>query len=268
MTNTNKDPFEETLEQNEEDIIPDVENDNVPDYNKNTADAIFTRNRDKILAGDRNALNEVVDSLKPVINYTLSSMNSLNDPVLRSEAKFLAADSILQYDPSYGAGLPTFLTSRLRKLHRRKREIKSSVKVSDRYMMDNYALQKAERDYLDKHGEEPDLLQLSDFSGIPVKKINKLRAMSFGQSGEGAFGGDYNTITTDHMDEAADYVYMSADHKDRAIMEHLLGYANSKQLTPAQLADKLGISQSQVSRRQAALALQIRDIEDALRTVT
>jgi hypothetical protein len=45
-------------------------------------------------------LSNVVASLNPTINYALISVNGANDPVLKSEAKLIAANAVKSYDPA------------------------------------------------------------------------------------------------------------------------------------------------------------------------
>ena len=68
-------------------------------------------------------LYNTVRSLDSTINYTLSSLNSYDNPVMRSKALVYAANAVRKYDPKAGAALPTFVTSELRRLIRDQRAI-------------------------------------------------------------------------------------------------------------------------------------------------
>ena len=67
--------------------------------------------------------------------------------------------------------------------------------------------------------------------------------------------------------EAMDYVYRDADYIDRKIMEMKTGYGGGEALPPSVVAQRLNLTPTQLSRRSAKLALQIREIEDALQDV-
>lgn len=211
-------------------------------------------------------LNELVKSLEPTINYTLSSLNAGNDKVLKAQARVIAAESIMKYDPSSGSSLPTYVTNNLKQLHRMRRQLNSPIKMSDRLQYDNYAIQKAEKEFTEQFGRDPDMLELADYSGVSIKKIKKIKdRFTMASVNESSFGGnDVGSYDIDYTNEAIDYVYHELEHKDRKILDHTVGYGGAKLLQDKELSEKLGISLSQLSRRRAAVALKIHEMERML----
>ena len=65
--------------------------------------------------------------------------------------------------------------------------------------------------------------------------------------------------------EAMDYVHHDSDYIDRKILEHKSGYGGAELLSPAAVAQKLGLTPSQLSRRSAKLALKINDLEQSMK---
>ena len=205
-------------------------------------------------------LFNVVKSLDKTINYTLASLNSANNPVMRSNALVYAANAVKNYDPSKGAALPTYVTTQLKRLIRDQRQINAPVKVADRAMLDLYKISQAEQEYEDQYGREPDLLELADFSGINPKRITKVRKQMPAIPTEEAFGDELGDQTPDFSTEVMDAVYFESDHVDRKILEHKVGYGGKTQLSGEEIAVKLGISPSQVSRRARRLSKKINDL--------
>lgn len=230
-------------------------------------------------------LRKVITALKPTINYALASYQGKDDPFIETQAKILAAKAVKTYDPSYNVTLPTYLTSKMRKLTRIVRESKSPIKIPERTIYDIAALKEAEADLLEKNGgREPDVQQLADYMGVPIDKIEKTRNKMVKQLSESSyFTNSINSEESDapdsldslksdqnqsaYLKEALNYAYNSSDYREKKILEWTCGYGGAKILTPKQIADKLGISESQVSRLTAKLALKVSKNLNALEGV-
>lgn len=213
---------------------------------------------------DKKTLNTMVKRLNPTVSYTLASLGVANDPVMQAEARVVVANAIPNYDPSYGAKLPTYITTQLQQMHRTVRQHRSPIKVPERLQMDAYRLNEVEKEFMELHDREPDLLELSDKSGLSIRRIKRIRDQIFKSTGDETFGEVGGLIEPDFLDEALEYVYHDLDYKDKKILEGTTGFGGAKQLTPAELSAKLDISQSQVSRRTAKIALRIQEIAKAL----
>lgn len=202
-----------------------------------------------------------VKSLDKTINYTLSSLNSADNPVLRSKALVYTANAIKKYDPTAGAALPTFVTSELRRLVRDQRNINAPIKIPDRVMLDNYAISKAEKEFEEQRGREPDLLELADYSGISLRRIKKIKKQMPATPTEEAFGeSGLSGEESDYSNEAMNMVYHDSDHVDRKIMEFRMGYGSSKVIPTPEISSRLKISPSQITRRAQRLSMRILNI--------
>ena len=218
-------------------------------------------------------LNAVVDSLKPTINYQLSSLGATNNPVMRSKAKVYTANAIKKFDPEKAA-LPTFVSSQLRQLSRDMRKINTPVGIPERVQLDAYHINRSETEFIEENGREPDMAELADKSGVSIKRLQKVRETMVATPTEEAFGESLFAETAgqnmdswapDMHNEALEYVYHDADHVDRKILEHRLGFGGSKVMKAQDIAVKLKVSPSQVSRRVMRLSRRINEIEKALR---
>jgi len=206
-------------------------------------------------------LHAAVKSLDNTINYSLASLNSTNNPVMRSKALVYTANAVKKFDPDAGAALPTFVTSELRRLIRDQRAINAPIKVPDRAMLDAHKINQAEQLYEEEYGREPDLLELADYSGIATERIEKVRKQMPAMPTEEAFGdtglGDQ---LPDYETEATRMVYHDSDHVDRKIMEYKMGFGGKTQLQANQISEKLKISPSQVTRRSQRISKRIINI--------
>jgi DNA-directed RNA polymerase specialized sigma subunit len=213
-------------------------------------------------------LNDVVDNLSPVINYSLSSINAGADNLIKNKAKIFAADAIKKFNPNAGAALPTWVSGQLMQLKRFKREVNQPVKVPERVQLDAYTLSRAEQEFFDKHDREPDVEELSDYSKIPRKRIEKIRRSFRAMPSQGAIGEGLTQSETDFGAEALDYVYKDADRVDRKIIEMKTGYGGRyESMSPNKISAMLGLTPSQLTRRSIKLSLRIQEIEKNLQDI-
>lgn len=226
-------------------------------------------------------LNRVIKSLGNTINYSLSSNNASNDPLIASKAKLITAKAIKEFDPGYKVSLPTYVSSQLQKLTRVARDLRNPIKLPERFIYESQSLKKAEDDFIDEYGREPDLNELSDASGMSIKKIADIRRKSIKQMSEsqrfsgGEDDAEDNQTSIDEtaadgpdfLDEAEMYVYNGLDHKEKKVFEHLTGYGSTEVLTPAEISQRFNISQSTISRLAKKFSKDINDTYDALEEV-
>lgn len=218
-------------------------------------------------------LNKVVDNLEPTIKYTLNSLNSSDDPVMRGQARLFAAKAIKKYDPEKGANIRTHVSNQLKQMGRFARSVKSPIRIPEKKEWEKNALYKSEQDFIDKKGREPSLMELSDWFGESPDKIKQLRSLphvvrqSDLQSDEEGDPVEVMNQQPDFLDETMDYVYHELDPTDQKIFEYMTGYGGNKKLSPAEIGAKLNVSQSLISRRFARMMSRMYDIENDLREV-
>lgn len=209
-------------------------------------------------------LHQVVDTLKPVMHHALSAIGAQDDPALRIHARTLTARAIRKFDPTQGASLATWTTSQLQQLRRLRREVQSPVHVPDRTQLDAFKLHQAEQSFFDEHNRVPDASELADRVGLPVKRIAKIRRSFLRTPAEAAMGTSGAHTETDFAPEAMGYVHRDSDHIDRRIIELKTGFGGETAVEPKVIAEQLGLTPSQLSRRSARIALRLQEIEEAL----
>ena len=206
----------------------------------------------------------VVKTLKPTLGYAVSSVGGHGNPILASRALVHAARAVKTYTPGMGASLPTYVSSQLRSLTRDARQVGSVARVPERAQLDTVRLNRAVQEFIEERGREPDTLELADYTGMPVKRIEKVRKYTDRRvvSEEAAL--DMADSSPDYDKEAVEYAMHGADHVDRRILEMKTGYGGHPILTPQAIALKLKLTPSQLSRRSQRLTYQINQISQAL----
>jgi len=209
-------------------------------------------------------LSVVVNSLKPTIDYQLASLGANSDPVMKNKAMLYTARAVKDFDPERSS-LPTFVSSQLRRLSRDRRNSLSPVRVPERVQLEAFGLHRSELEYIDKHQREPTVAELADFSNMSVKKVTDVRNAMVAVPTEEAFGEQMENAVPDYLSEATDYIYADSDYIDRKIIELKTGYGGTQTMLKAtEIATKLNVSPSQISRRSMRLSKKINEIKDAL----
>ena len=205
-------------------------------------------------------LNSVVRSMDNAIGYKLSSLGVADNPQMRSQARLYAADAVKKFDPASGANLQTWTQSQLQSLQRYRRESQGPVKVPDRAAIDAWAIERSKRELEDELGREPDVKQIADRSGLSVKRIANVRKITRPVAASAQMYEEGATLP-DFLGEALEYVYDGADATDRKIIELTTGYGGSEVLNKKDVAARLGISPSQVTRRSDRIAIRLQEMD-------
>ncbi len=210
------------------------------------------------------ALAKVVDALKPTIGYALAGAGAADDPVVHGHARLYAAHAVESYVPGGAASLPTHVSWQLKQLSRTARKSRSPVNIPERAQLDAFQLSQAEKAFQDAHGREPDAVELADATGLPVKRIEKVRQFQKAIPTEAAVGDALPEAGPDYDREALEYVHTAADHTNRRILELKTGYGGVTPMAPKDIALKLNLTPTQLSRRSLQLTQQINTIREAL----
>ena len=212
-------------------------------------------------------LHGVVKSLRPTIDYALASVNASDDPLVRSKAHIYAAEAVEKYDPRAGASLTTHVGHHLKQLSRTARQSRSPVRIPERVQLDAYNLNEAKKRFNDENGHEPDLIELADYTGMPVKWLSKVNSYALNMPSEAGYGGEVESSAPDFAQDAMDAIHHDSDHTDRRILELKVGYGGHQQLSPQEVATQLKLSPSQLTRRSMRLAKRIHDYQSAMESV-
>lgn len=208
-------------------------------------------------------LSGVVDTLSPTLHYALGQLSGGSNPLLKHKGKLILANAVQSFNPASGAKLSSWSQSQLMGLRRANRETGNPIKIPERAQLDAWHLERTRRDYLDQHGFEPDITQLADASKLGVKRITEVHRLTRPTVSEGALG-DAELHSTDFLGEAFEYLRDESDAVDRHIIDHSTGYGGAEKLQKNEIAAKLGISPSQVTRRADRIFRGVRELETQL----
>jgi DNA-directed RNA polymerase specialized sigma subunit len=197
------------------------------------------------------------------IGYKLSSMGVGNNPQMKHQARLYAAEAVKKFDPASGATLNTWTQSQLQSLQRFKRENQGPVKIPDRAAIDAWSIERSRRELEDETGLDPDVKTLADRSGLSVKRIAAVAKITRPVAATEQMFEDGGSLP-DYLGEALEYTYDGADRIDRKIIEMTTGYGGSPVMSKKDIALKLGISASQVTRRADRIGSQLQAMDQQM----
>ena len=213
---------------------------------------------------DPNKLNELLTSLNPFLQSQVNKFGGAPIPrsAIESHAKVLAIQAFKTYDPTKAA-LNTHVGNNLRHLSRYVIEYQNVGKIPEHRGLQISRFHNTMSRMKDDLGREPNVTELADelgWSSAEVERMkNELRSdLTVTQGKEEAFF-DYGNNQSDKTKDIIEFVYYSASPEDKLIIEYWFGIGGSPKLTVAEMAQRLGRSESYVRNRSKDIAKQIND---------
>lgn len=203
---------------------------------------------------------ELSTKLEPVVGSAMHSFAG-DDPGLQVRARILTAQAVHSYDPGQGAALHTHVYNNLQRLQRYRAERGRAVHIPEGVRGDQAAISRYVTEHTDAHGVEPSDIQISDKTGLSLRRI--ARSRTGGEVSESASEGekgDLQGVRGRSAEEIwSDYVYHDLDERNRKIMEWTTGYNRQPVLKKNEIAAKLGISPAAVSQRINQIMSKMRE---------
>jgi DNA-directed RNA polymerase specialized sigma subunit len=196
--------------------------------------------------------------LAPKMDKAISAHVGQASPVLRSNAKRIAIESMRRYDPTQSS-VGTYLYRQLAGLKRLARRQSNILRVPERLQLGRTALRDAESELLDRHGRDPSDSELADHLGMSMKRIELLRRASHpvAEGTAGQLDGFQPEALRKRNQTMVDLLYDDLDPIDQRIVEHSFGMRGRKVLPNNVLAHQLRLSPGAISQRRARIQARL-----------
>lgn len=207
------------------------------------------------------ALLRAVD---PVIGTAIKSYGgpSRGSPMLRSRARQIALRAFTSYDPLQGK-LKTHLLSQLRRLQRVGAQQAQIISVPEQVALDRRHLEETEREMEIRSGRTPSDQSLANTTGLSLKRIMYIRQgrppVAEGQvlAGQPIESQTMPASRIPGQDDMlagwGELIYHDLDEVNQTIYDYLTGAHGRDRLSTAEIARRLGVTQSAVSQRAAKI---------------
>lgn len=208
---------------------------------------------------DKKKFKKLWKELQPLIQSQVNKWNAPGLPrsAIESEAKNLAIKALPDFNPAFGFKLSTFLVNRMKKISRYVYKFQNVGKIPEQRITKIDGFNKTKAILVDRLGREPNGQELSEelkWSMSDVKRMEKeLRA---------------SVVTTDllssmstgldnHHDDLVDFIYMELDPNEKTVYEYLLGINGKKELKGKDIAKKMRMSPSKITRIRKSIEKKI-----------
>lgn len=207
---------------------------------------------------------QILSAVQPVIDSALTSYAGTgHSPALRSRAKIMALKALGSYDPQRG-NVRTHLLSQLQSLRRAAAKEQNIISIPEQVGLDFQHLTGAENELRDQYGREPTDDELSDYTNLSRRRIQKIR--KFNQPlaegtvskivDEDSSGGDVASAVPGRQNAAdawMNFVYEDLGPTDKLIMDMTLGRNGKRRASNQDIARRLNLTPGAVSQRAAKI---------------
>lgn len=202
----------------------------------------------------------MIQKLMPYISHSIiAAGGDPENPALRAKACMMALQYMKRYNPEHST-VQNYIYGQMRGLNRVIGNDNNIIQVPESVVLARKQIEDAENELFDQLGYYPSTAEIANYTGIPVKKIAKLRsiapAVSEGtvNSLENVEGMHTRMLGSTSGDDAwNEYVYDTLSDRQKAVMERLYGMHGYKPESPENISKALKISRAAVSQHKKAI---------------
>jgi len=201
---------------------------------------------------------EKPEDLRPLLNNFRGVIRSQSNrwannvevppAVVHAEFNKQAINAFRRYDPNKGTQLNTWVQKNLIKAQRFVTSIQNTARISEKRVYKIGELQRAESALDDMLGRPATTQEVADHLGWSEKEVMQVSSDNRKDLIESAFEGDPTTIMPSRTSEVLRLVKHDLTPEEQLVYEYTLGVGGKPRLTPGQIARKLNMSSSKVTR--------------------
>ena len=192
---------------------------------------------------------EFLEPYTKLIEYEAGKYSKLVPlDVVRAEAYKLANKAVDGFDETKGAKFSTHLTNQLKKLSRISTLYGASVRLPENKQFKLQRINNAELELKDQLNREPSILELSEFTHIPIAQINHIKQNKTGEINISSLA--YTPVFVNNTnDDWLHFVYHDLTDIDKVIFEHKTGFGGKKIMNNEEIAKLLKLTPNTISNR-------------------
>jgi len=176
---------------------------------------------------------------------------------IRAEFQIQAIKAFNTYDPKRGTQLNTYLTDQLKRGRRFVTTYQNIGTIPENRIHKITTFNNARQRLEDQLGREPSAHELADRLKWPVREVSALTVeLSRKPVATSALAADMSSFKPSEEAERLRLLQFELDPEEKLVYEYLLGVNGKPQLRPGQIATKLRMSPSKVSRLKNNIAVK------------
>jgi DNA-directed RNA polymerase specialized sigma subunit len=198
---------------------------------------------------DSEKLLKQVDPVIRRATNVYSGKVNIPKTAIRAEFQIQALKAFEKYDPNKGVQLNTFLTGQLKSGQRFITTYQNVGHIPETRIYKITEFNTAKDVLKDKLGREPSAIEMADHLKWPIREVSALELeTSRREIPLSTLEADMSSIKPSEEAETLRLLQYDLDPEERAVYEYLVGMNGKPQLSPGQISQKMGISQSKISR--------------------
>ncbi len=211
---------------------------------------------------DQEKYEKLIKQLKPLMHKEINKYRAapVPRPVLEAHGYKIMHDAITHYDPKKGVKLSTYVTNRLKKLHRHVIELQNIAYIPEARALKIGTYQRALEELQQKLGREPTTAELADELSWPIQEVERMRIELRSDLGEDVTDDILAITKPDISKTIVNMYYHDLDKTDQQILEYSLGLFGKPRLSTKKIAQQLGLPEKQVRERQIKFIEELRDL--------
>jgi len=210
-------------------------------------------------------LRPLLQSFKPLISSVANSWASRADlppEAVHAEFKKQAVEAFRTYNPNMGAQLNTWVTRRMRKAQRWVSQYQDPLRIQENRYYQTGAWDNAKSLLDEQLGREPTTREMAEHLGWSEAEAGRMemekRRSTFSTGFEGY---DQTSIMPSREAEKLRLIRYDLGPEELQVFDYTVGNNGKPQLRPGEIAKKLGISPSKVTRIRASIAKKLGEYE-------
>ncbi len=215
---------------------------------------------EKYKKGDENAAKELYRQMKPAIDNNLFRWRFSGVPVkaIETEARRLFMEALNSYDPNRGASLKTHVINMLNfRINRFVNTYQNLARITQSRQYDITPYQIAKANLAAELGREPTTKELAEelkWSERAVINMQKSLRQDYSIERATREGLDIGTQETSRLKDTIYFVSRNLNPEEKMIINYTLGMDGYPKLTGKEIARRLNISESKVTRTKQKFA--------------
>jgi len=205
------------------------------------------------------AMRPLLKQFKPLV-YKRAGVYAGKNPnvppeAVRAEFMNQTIKAFETYDPNRGAGLGTHVNWQMMKGRRFIATYGSGVgRIPENRSYKVQEFQNAKDELTDRLGREPTALEMADKLKWPVKQVGAMELEVRREVPSSMFQADTMSVKPSRTAEVVRLIQYELKPEEQSVMEHLLGINGKPKLKPGEIAMKLNMTPSKVSRIKGSIA--------------
>lgn len=208
---------------------------------------------------------KILTAVQPVVDSALTNYAGNNaTPTMRSKARLMALKALTTFDPKMG-NVRTHLLSQLQSLRRAAAKEQNIISIPEQVGLDFQHITTAENELRDQYGRDPTDDELSDYTSLSKRRIQKIRKFNqpiaegtVSQIVDADSGGGGEVASevpgqTNAADAWMNFVYDDLGPTDKLIMDLTLGRNGRRRASTQDIAKRLRLTPGAISQRAAKI---------------